>query len=278
MSMTTLVPIGDFSRMTHLSIKALRHYHDVGILEPARVDPSSGYRYYEPAQVTTAQVILRFRSLGMPLEDLRAVLDADDVETRNEVIVAHLQRMESQLEETQAMVASLRSILEHPVTTVSVEYRSVPETSALAIVERVTVEDLVGWWSGAFGELYATLEHAGITPAGPPGALYPNDLFQLEEGAVVAFVPLGVPADRIDTPGRARPFTVPAAELAVALHEGPFGELDTTYGALGTHVTERAIGVEGPIREYYVVSPFDTDDESAHRTEVCWPVFRTSAA
>jgi len=278
MSMTVLVPIGDFSRMTHLSIKALRHYHDVGILEPARVDSSTGYRYYEPAQVSTAQVILRFRSLGMPLEDLKSVLDAGDVETRNQVIVAHLQRMEAQLEETQATVASLRSILERPEAAVSVEYRSVPETSALAIVERVTVEDLMGWWSGAFGELVAALERGGITPAGPSGALYPNDLFQLEEGEVVAFVPLGTAPDPLVVQGRTRPFVVPAAELAVAVHQGPFGELDKTYGALGTHVCERAIGVEGPIREYYVVSPFDTDDESRLRTEVCWPVFRTAAA
>lgn len=42
--MSTLITIGDFSRMTHLSVKALRHYHDVGLLEPVEVDPSSGYR------------------------------------------------------------------------------------------------------------------------------------------------------------------------------------------------------------------------------------------
>jgi hypothetical protein len=41
-------------------------------------------------------------------------------------------------------------------------------------------------------------------------------------------------------------------------------------------VAERAIGVEGPIREYYLVSFGDTDDESRHLTEICWPVFRTS--
>ena len=38
--MSTRLPIGDFSRMTHLSIKALRHYHEVGVLVPAEVDPS----------------------------------------------------------------------------------------------------------------------------------------------------------------------------------------------------------------------------------------------
>jgi MerR HTH family regulatory protein len=65
--MSVLVSIGDFSRMTHLSIKALRFYHDQGLLEPARIDPDSGYRFYEPAQVPVAQVIRRFRDLDMPL-------------------------------------------------------------------------------------------------------------------------------------------------------------------------------------------------------------------
>jgi DNA-binding transcriptional MerR regulator len=65
--------IGDFSRMTHLSVKALRHYHDVGLLEPAEVDPASGYRFYEPSQVPIAQVIRRLRDLGMPLDDIKEV-------------------------------------------------------------------------------------------------------------------------------------------------------------------------------------------------------------
>ena len=42
-------------------------------------------------------------------------------------------------------------------------------------------------------------------------------------------------------------------------------------------MAERAIGVDGPIREYYLVSSADTDDVAKHRTEVCWPVFRTGA-
>ena len=52
--MTTLLSIGDFSRMTYLSVKALRHYHDVGVLEPAQIDASSGYRFYLPNQVGMA--------------------------------------------------------------------------------------------------------------------------------------------------------------------------------------------------------------------------------
>jgi len=62
------------------------------------------------------------------------------------------------------------------------------------------------------------------------------------------------------------------------VHEGAADDIDRTYGALGTAVAERAIGVEGAIREYYLVSSADTDDAGQHRTEVCWPVFRTGAA
>jgi hypothetical protein len=78
-------------------------------------------------------------------------------------------------------------------------------------------------------------------------------------------------------PGRARWQQIPAIEAAVIMHEGPFDGIDRTYGALGTVVAERAIGVDGPIREYYVVSFGDTDDEEQYRTEVCWPVFLTAA-
>ena len=71
--------IGDFSRATHLNVKTLRHYHQVGLLEPADVDPVTGHRRYATDQIPTAQVIRHFRALEMPLEDIRAVLAAPDV-------------------------------------------------------------------------------------------------------------------------------------------------------------------------------------------------------
>ena len=58
--MSALLTIGEFSRMTHLSVKALRHYDDVGLLSPAQVDSSSSYRRYATGQVPIARVIRRF--------------------------------------------------------------------------------------------------------------------------------------------------------------------------------------------------------------------------
>jgi effector-binding domain-containing protein len=72
---------------------------------------------------------------------------------------------------------------------------------------------------------------------------------------------------------RVRLAKVAGIEAAVAVHDGPSQDIDRTYGALGTAVAERAIGVDGPIREYY---PDGFDAAEPHRTEICWPVFRTA--
>jgi DNA-binding transcriptional MerR regulator len=77
--MRASLPIGDFSRATHLSVKTLRHYHRVGLLEPADVDPDTGHRRYTTDQIPVAQVIRRFRALEMPLDDIRAVITTPDV-------------------------------------------------------------------------------------------------------------------------------------------------------------------------------------------------------
>src|ERR1700722_4891290 len=98
--MRATLSIGDFSRISHLSVKTLRHYHEAGLLEPAEVDPQTGYRYYSTAQVPTAQVIRRFRDLGMPVREVRDVVGTTDPEKRNALIAVHLERLEGQLAET----------------------------------------------------------------------------------------------------------------------------------------------------------------------------------
>jgi DNA-binding transcriptional MerR regulator len=268
------VSIGDFSRMTHLSVKALRHYHDVGLLEPVDVDHMTGYRYYDAEQVPVAQVIRRFRDLGMPLDQVKAVLEAPDMPTRNKEIMAHLDRMQAELERTQSTVAGLQALLEGPPHRLPFSFRTIPAADAVAIRQVVDMEDFAPWWMGVFDELYRAVAVAGVEPAGPGGALYPGEFFELDRAEVTAFVP--VPSWPVASSGRVEPLHIPGAEMAVALHVGSLDDLDQTYGALGTVVAERAVGVDGPIREYYLVSFTDTDDQSRHRTEVCWPVFRTA--
>jgi DNA-binding transcriptional MerR regulator len=274
---TTMLTIGEFSRMTHLSVKALHHYHDVGVLEPATIDPNSGYRIYGADQVAAAQVIRRLRDLGMPLDSIRAVLLAPDLAARNREITAHLARMERQLEQTQAAVSGLRALLSGPAPRPLIEFRAIPAVTALAIVEVVTVAEVMAWGDDAMGELAAVLGASGLAQAGSYGALFPGEFFELERSEITPFVPVEQPSPGLGPAGsgltgRVRLIEIGGIEAAVAVHDGPSEDIDRTYGALGTVVAERAIGVDGPIREYY---PDGFDAAEPHRTEICWPVFRT---
>ena len=103
------VSIGDFAVMTSLSRKALRHYHDIGILEPAHIDSHTGYRFYDTSQVDHAHIIRRFRSLGMSIPDIKALLSTDDADARVEIITTHLEQMEVQLQQTLDTVGTLRA-------------------------------------------------------------------------------------------------------------------------------------------------------------------------
>ena len=272
--MSAYLSIGDFSRATHLSVKMLRHYHQIGLLEPAAVDPHTGYRRYATEQLPTAQVIRRFRALDMPLEEIQAVLAAPDLQARNERISAHLSRLEGELGRTQQAVASLRDLLAaRPADAAAgIELRSVRPVPAAAISEVVGAEDSVAWLQGALGELSATLAAQDLTATGHPGGIFADELFTRHRGRATIFVPC---AGAVRPVGRVTALEVPAAELAVITHPGPPAEVDRAYAALASYVARHALAVDGPIREYYVVGRGDTADTSQWRTEIGWPVFQT---
>src|SRR5580658_6707802 len=270
--MPSLLAIGDFARATHLSVKTLRHYHESGLLEPAEVDPQTGYRRYTADQISIAQIIRRFRDLDMPLNEIHAVLTAPDLQTRNDLIAAHLSRLESNLARTQGAVASLRDLLEHPASSPRIEHRSIQATASAAITEVVNVKDALSWYQGALGELRATAAAQRLKATGPAGGIFSNALFSDALGTATIFMPC---AGAVRPMGRVKPLVVPAIEVAIIVHAGAHTDIDLAYGALATYVAQHTLAVEGPIREYYVVGAHDTPDESAWRTEIGWPIFQT---
>jgi len=264
-----MLTIGDFARVTHLSRKTLRHYHEAGLLEPEQVDEVTGYRYYSTAQIPTAQVIRRFRELGMPVAEVRSVLRAG-VRDRAELIASHLTRLERQLTATQEAVVSLRRLLAPDPPALQVALRSEPARVVAGIGADVDLPGVLAWYSGAMAELTSL----GLAETGPCGGLYDNELFTDDRGHVVAYLSV----DEVPLVGRVGPVEVPAVELAVTVHSGPHDDIDVTYGELGAWVADQALAVAGPVHENYLVGPRDTADATAWRTEIGWPVFRTSPA
>ena len=80
-----LLPIGAFARSARLSPKALRLYDELGLLRPAFVDPASGYRFYDPAQLEQARLVAWLRRLGMPLARIKVVCELDPAQAAQEV-------------------------------------------------------------------------------------------------------------------------------------------------------------------------------------------------
>jgi DNA-binding transcriptional MerR regulator len=110
-----LLNIGAFAAATGLTIPALRHYDEIGLLKPAQVDPASGYRRYGRGQLADARLICGLRAVGVPLDEVRSAVVHQDVR-----LDAHRERLVAQLRELSQRIAAVDEFLEKgtPMTTI----------------------------------------------------------------------------------------------------------------------------------------------------------------
>ena len=109
-----LVNIGTFALQTGLSIPMLRYYHEIGVLEPASVDPDTGYRRYSRGQVARARLIRRLRSVEVPVTELTQALAADGSGLQV-ILQAHRDRLSARVEDTQRMLALVNDLLKEEI-------------------------------------------------------------------------------------------------------------------------------------------------------------------
>lgn len=267
------VSIGDFAVMTSLSRKALRHYHDIGILEPAHVDAHTGYRFYDTSQVDHAHIIRRFRSLGMSIPDIKALLSTDDAASRTEIITTHLEQMEAQLQQTRDTVGALRELLSPVHTPAHVELRQEPALAVWSIGATIETAEIDSWFAATLRRLRDAVAMAGSPDfAVVPGGLYDRAVFLESSGEATLFVAAPHSAD---PPAGIRAEVLPQAEYAVLTHRGGHEGIDRSYGALGIFANERLISHQGPIREHYIGGT-PSDPFAFTATEICWPIFSTT--
>ena len=107
-----LMPIGRFSRLTGVGVKALRHYDEVGLLAPAAVDDETGYRFYSADQVDRAEAIRLLRRLDMPLEEIRSTLAAGDPATLRAALVSHQRQIATRDAELRASRVRLQRLID----------------------------------------------------------------------------------------------------------------------------------------------------------------------
>ncbi|GGJ54071.1 MerR family transcriptional regulator [Deinococcus roseus] len=102
--------IGKFSQLTRLSVRSLRFYDQVGLFRPLYTDPDTGYRYYQSEQFEIAERIRMFRSLELPLEDIRQILREDRPEVTRSILERHRKHIASQVQSYQRILQQLDQV------------------------------------------------------------------------------------------------------------------------------------------------------------------------
>jgi DNA-binding transcriptional MerR regulator len=255
-----ILPISAFSRATLISANTLRAYHESGLLEPAVVDPRTGYRGYRAAQFGDAAVIRDLRALDVPLAAIREVLAARDPAVTRRVLAEHQERMRARQAQIESALRITAELLAEPavITPAAVTERDMPAVTAFAVTGTVREDEFAGFLEQAYSTLEADM--AGTVPGGPYGAVFPSEYLD-EPALVTAYIPAA------DGPTR-----LPAGRFAVAEFAGPYPEMSAGYRALGAWLAGTSHTIAGPVRESYLIGPGDGVPETAFRTEICWPL------
>ncbi|MET8080438.1 MerR family transcriptional regulator [Streptomyces sp. NPDC005303] len=147
--------IGEMARDGGLGVSALRFYDRAGVLVPAWVDPVSGYRWYEPAQLEEARLLARLRRAGMPLADIRLVLaswSGTDSDLVRKLLDAHLRRLEQGLSDARSEFSALRALIDRQEN-VMTSLRTATARLTVAAPELAAALDTVRFAAGTDPEL-----------------------------------------------------------------------------------------------------------------------------
>ncbi|MGW4422726.1 MerR family transcriptional regulator [Streptosporangium sp. NPDC004631] len=258
--------IGDFAQLGRVSVRMLRHYDALGLLQPARVDPASGYRFYQASQLQRLNRVIALKDLGFTLQQVRSILD-EKVTTVELQGMVRLRRAE--LEERIAadrarllrVEARLRTIeKEGHMSVEEVVLKRIPPVhlaEITAIAASYEGEDIGPVIQPLYGELFRRLDLAGVAPSGYGIAYYEPDA----DGRVIVHAGVEVTAE----PREDHDFAIvdlPAVETAATIiHRGSMDGVGTTFQTLAHWIDEHGYRSLGLGREVSIECPCDDQDK-----------------
>jgi DNA-binding transcriptional MerR regulator len=290
----SLMSIGVFARKTRLSMKALRLYDRLGLLEPVHIDQANGYRWYRRSQLATARLIATLRRLDMPLSQVAEVIaaagpDVEEVERPRqaeaeaeaeaeavvprrkaaELVTAYWESVERRLESQRLLAAHLAVRLSGEYGSYrqrfDVREREVAEQTVLSEQRHVLQPELAGWLPDCIGRLYGLAGERFGGAAGPCFVIYHGEVNQDSDGPVEVCVPVRAPNRRsAGTAMRIEPAHREAyARITRAMVEFP--QILSAYDAVTEWLNANARSMTASPREIYFA-----DFEAAKPTdEVC---------
>ena len=251
--------IGEFSKLCRLTVVTLRHYDRVGLLPPAEIDATTGYRYYHFDQVDTALRIGLLRSLDVSIADLHHIVTGSA--SLDDVLTAHRSRLTAQIDERRRMLEVVDALV-HSVG--AQQYDIVralePQQCVLALAFDTAWVRVASATRHRMTRLAVALRRDGIAPGARTGALFPvtpNERVTVTVFAGMADDDAGLArfADRIERNERSpAPLILPSVDAISTTHRGDHRVLGYAYHALLARIAALGLDAVGPAREHYLAS------------------------
>lgn len=269
-----MIKIGDFSKLSRVSIKTLRYYDEMGLLTPISVDRFTGYRYYSASQLARLNRILALKDLGFSLEQIAQVLN-EGVSSEQLRGMLRLKRAELQQHITGEQERLAR--IEARLSDITMEGTMPDYDVVIKQIEPQLVasarDTLPGYPAVGrlFDEVYGYLARSGVNGLEAIGiAIWHDEEFKTSDIDGEAAVLLKQP---IAASERVKVYELPAATVASVIHKGAYNSLNQAYEALARWTEANGYKIVGPNREFYLycTQPVRQDDDS-YVTEIQFPV------
>jgi len=267
-----MIKIGDFARLSQVSVVTLRYYDEMDLLKPLKVDAFTGYRFYSADQLPRLNRILALKDLGFALEQIRLMLaDGLTHEQLRSMLTLQRSEVEKRLadegERLARIEARLRQIeMENKMPNYDVVIKTVP--SMLVAARRVTIptnDQVPQYLNPAFDETYNYIRRQGARDTGPCFALWhsPADVYENEDAEAI------VPIDRqLKGTHRVKVYELPSAQVASVVHQGNFDDFTQGHAALLEWIDANGYQIAGPYREIYIAC----SNMAESTTEIQFPV------
>lgn len=262
--------IGDFAKYGRVSVRMLRHYDALGLLRPARVDPVSGYRFYEAGQLARLNRVIALKELGFSLEEVGAILNERPG-------VAELRGMlrlrQAELEGALAAAAARLAEVETRLRTIESEGTMPTDEIVVKNLPPVRLAEMTGVAAGyapqeigpvigpLYEELCSRVQAAGVVPTGP-GLAYYKDAPGAAPGSVLvhAGLPVAAAVRAADLGGAVRVVELPGVErAATVVHRGSMDDVLPTVQALARWIDAHGHRSAGFARELSLACPEDRE-------------------
>lgn len=270
-----MLKIGEFSRLSRVSIRMLRHYDERGLLRPASTDPFTGYRYYTADQLLLAGRIQALREMGFGLAAIGTLLER--YEDRDQLVSALCRKREelaAERQDTERRLLLLDTTLERlrkddmTVMKYDVTRKTLPERYAATV--RMTIpryEDEGMIWSVLVSET-AALRLQPDDPCYCSVVFHDAEFRETDVDVEAQKTVKGTYPDTEHVKFR----TLPAVTFASAIHRGSYASIGEANAAVAAWIEANGYQYDGPMFNIYHVSPAETSDPEQFVTEVCYPV------